>query len=82
MDSKTSGRKTGQEDSVDVDVDNYFLPGGILDLPSHEEDMIGGSLLDEIGGVGNVTVSSFPLLFSTRSPDSSACLYASALCGV
>ena len=39
----------------DSDVDHYFLPGGILDTPSNEEDMIGGSLLDEIGGVGNVT---------------------------
>lgn len=39
----------------DIDVDHYFLPGGILDTPSQrEEDMIGGSLLDEIGGVGNV----------------------------
>lgn len=39
----------------DVDVDHYFLPGGILDtLSQREEDMIGGSLLDEIGGVGNV----------------------------
>ncbi|CAN0489928.1 unnamed protein product, partial [Ectocarpus sp. 12 AP-2014] len=39
----------------DIEVDHYFLPGGILDT-HHEEDMIGGSLLDEIGGVGNVTV--------------------------
>ncbi|CAM9813322.1 unnamed protein product [Ectocarpus sp. 4 AP-2014] len=38
----------------DIEVDHYFLPGGILDT-HHEEDMIGGSLLDEIGGVGNVT---------------------------
>lgn len=37
----------------DIDVDHYFLPGGILDT-HHEEDMIGGSLLDEIGGAGNV----------------------------
>ncbi|CAM9149166.1 unnamed protein product, partial [Hapterophycus canaliculatus] len=40
-----------QED--DTDVDHYFLPGGILDT-HQEEDMIGGSLLDEIGGVGQV----------------------------
>ena len=55
MNGKLSGRKACQDD--DVDVDHYFLPGGILDTPSHEEDMIGGSLLDEIGGVGNVNVS-------------------------
>lgn len=55
MDSKLSSRKANHDD--DVDVDHYFLPGGILDTPSHEEDMIGGSLLDEIGGVGNVNVS-------------------------
>lgn len=55
MDGKLSGRKARQDD--DIDVDHYFLPGGILDTPSHEEDMIGGSLLDEIGGVGNVNVS-------------------------
>lgn len=55
MDGELSGRKASQDD--DVDVDHYFLPGGILDTPSHEEDMIGGSLLDEIGGVGNVNVS-------------------------
>lgn len=54
MDGKLSGRKASQED--DIDVDHYFLPGGILDTPSHEEDMIGGSLLDEIGGVGNVNL--------------------------
>lgn len=56
MESKLNTHKSAQED--DVDVDHYFLPGGILDTPSQrEEDMIGGSLLDEIGGVGNVTVS-------------------------
>lgn len=56
MDAKSSSRKAGQDE--DVDVDRYFLPGGILDTPSQrEEDMIGGSLLDEIGGVGNVAVS-------------------------
>jgi len=42
---------SGKDD--DIDVDHYFLPGGILDT-HHEEDMIGGSLLDEIGGAGNV----------------------------
>lgn len=52
---ENSARKACQDD--DVDEDHYFLPGGILDAPSHEEDMIGGSLLDEIGGVGNVAVS-------------------------
>lgn len=55
MDSKIGSRKASNDD--DIDVDHYFLPGGILDTPSHEEDMIGGSLLDEIGGVGNVNVS-------------------------
>lgn len=55
MDGKTTTRKDGRDD--DIDVDHYFLPGGILDTPSNEEDMIGGSLLDEIGGVGNVAVS-------------------------
>eukprot|EP00904_Undaria_pinnatifida_P008729 jgi/Undpi1/4987/HiC_scaffold_19.g08339.m1 len=54
MDSKIGSRKASNDD--DVDVDHYFLPGGILDTPSHEEDMIGGSLLDEIGGVGNVNL--------------------------
>lgn len=48
------GERRASEDD-DIDVDHYFLPGGILDTPSQrEEDMIGGSLLDEIGGVGNV----------------------------
>lgn len=56
MDTKHNSRKAGQDE--DIDVDHYFLPGGILDTPSQrEEDMIGGSLLDEIGGVGNVAVS-------------------------
>lgn len=53
MDGKTSSSKNC--DDTDADVDHYFLPGGILDTPSHEEDMIGGSLLDEIGGMRNVT---------------------------
>lgn len=51
MDTESSGR-LGDKDE-DIDVDHYFLPGGILDT-HHEEDMIGGSLLDEIGGAGNV----------------------------
>lgn len=56
MDSTLSSHKSDQEE--DVNVDHYFLPGGILDTPSQrEEDMIGGSLLDEIDGLGNVAVS-------------------------
>ena len=51
MESETRSRLGGKDD--DIDVDHYFLPGGILDT-HHEEDMIGGSLLDEIGGAGNV----------------------------
>lgn len=47
----------------DIEVDHYFLPGGILDT-HHEEDMIGGSLLDEIGGVGNVPAVRALMLFS------------------
>ena len=51
METESSGRLGGKDD--DIDVDHYFLPGGILDT-HHEEDMIGGSLLDEIGGAANV----------------------------
>lgn len=51
MESETRSRLGGKDD--DIDGDHYFLPGGILDT-HHEEDMIGGSLLDEIGGAGNV----------------------------
>lgn len=61
MEAETSGGLAGKQD--DVEVDHYFLPGGILDT-HQEEDMIGGSLLDEIGGVGNVTaVSSHSLWY-------------------
>lgn len=56
MEAETSGGLAGKQDD-DVEVDHYFLPGGILDT-HQEEDMIGGSLLDEIGGVGNVTAVS------------------------
>lgn len=52
MEDKANDRMGGKQED---DVDHYFLPGGILDT-HQEEDMIGGSLLDEIGGVGNVTV--------------------------
>ncbi|CAM9885965.1 unnamed protein product [Scytosiphon promiscuus] len=52
MEAKASGRLAGKQED---DIDHYFLPGGILDT-HQEEDMIGGSLLDEIGGVGNVTL--------------------------
>lgn len=72
MDKDISSRKSGDDD--DVDVDHYFLPRGILDAPSQreEEDMIGGSLLDEIGGFGNVEVGrlqkkSSPISITTTS---------------
>eukprot|EP00752_Nemacystus_decipiens_P005935 g5360.t1 len=57
MESETRSKLGGKDD--DVDVDHYFLPGGILDT-HHEEDMIGGSLLDEIGGAGNVKAELLP----------------------
>ncbi|CAM9508596.1 unnamed protein product [Pylaiella littoralis] len=53
MEAETSSGLVRKQND-DVEVDHYFLPGGILDT-HQEEDMIGGSLLDEIGGVGNVT---------------------------
>lgn len=56
MEDETSSGLAGKQND-DVEVDHYFLPGGILDT-HQEEDMIGGSLLDEIGGVGNVTAVS------------------------
>lgn len=66
MESETRNRLGVKDD--DIDVDHYFLPGGILDT-HHEEDMIGGSLLDEIGGAGNVKAVS-------RSPSCSLLLVA------
>lgn len=64
MESEARSRLGGKSD--DIDVDHYFLPGGILDT-HHEEDMIGGSLLDEIGGAGNVkAVSRSPTSFRMR----------------
>lgn len=64
MEAETSSGLVRKQND-DVEVDHYFLPGGILDT-HQEEDMIGGSLLDEIGGVGNVTAVSLQFVCSAR----------------
>lgn len=65
METDSRDRLDGKDD--DIDVDHYFLPGGILDT-QHEEDIIGGSLLDEIGGAGNVKAVRLVIQPRTATP--------------